>query len=556
MARNNSELVYLPLGGAGEIGMNLYLYGYGPAHRRQWLMVDFGVTFAGEYEPGADLIFPDIRFIEEERTNLAGILLTHAHEDHFGAVADLWHRLGADVYATPFTAALLKAKLIEDGRDGQIPIVEVARQGRFSIGPFDIELVNVAHSIPEPNAVVIRTPLGTVLHTGDWKIDPHPITDPPTDEARLRALGDEGVGALICDSTNAFRDGVSASEADVARSLAKLVAEAPYRVAVTAFASNVARLRSVMEAAYASGREVVVVGRAMRRILQVARDTGYLPSDYRFLSDETFAALPRARVLALCTGSQGEPRGAMARIAQNDHPRVSFAAGDWAIFSARTIPGNEKAVTRVQNNLADIGVHVITDAEALVHVSGHPRRGELAQMYQWTRPQAAIPMHGEARHLLEQARLAREAGIPRVIEAQNGCMVRLLPGPAEIVDEVPVGRLYKDGRLVLAREDDAIARRRKLSFAGAVVVSLVLTGRGELAADPAVSLLGLPIADASATPFEDIVRDAALTALEGIPRPRRKDTAMTGEAVRRSVRAAVGHAWGKRPVCTVTVTIV
>ncbi len=556
MAKQRSELVYLPLGGAGEIGMNLYLYGFGPRHRRQWLVVDFGVTFPGEYEPGVDLIFPDTRFIEEERQNIVGIVLTHAHEDHFGAVIDLWPRLGAKVYATPFTAALLRAKLIEEGREGTVPIEEIPLKARFTLGPFDIELVTVAHSIPEPNALVIRTELGTVVHTGDWKLDPDPIAGQPTDAERLKAVGEEGVATLICDSTNAFRDGVSPSEADVAESLARVIAETRHRVAVTTFASNVARLRSVMEGAYSARREVIVVGRAMQRIIQVARETGYLPEHYAILGDDHYDRLPRNKVAALCTGSQGEPRGAIARIAVNDHPRVKFAAGDRAIFSSRTIPGNDKAVTRVQNHLADLGVEVITDAEALVHVSGHPRRAELEQMYAWTKPQAVIPMHGESRHLLEHARLARDNGIGHALPVHNGSIVRLLPGLAEVIDEAPVGRLYKDGHLILDPEDGAIAQRRKLSYVGTVSVSVVLTRKGDVAADPIVSIIGLPLTDGAGTPMGDIAVDAAYGALDGIPRPRRKDRDMVGEAVRRAVRAAIGQAWGKRPLCSVLVTVV
>lgn len=557
MARNrDTELVFLPLGGAGEIGMNLYLYGLGPAHARQWLIVDCGVTFPGEYEPGVDLIFPDIRFLEEERGNIAGILLTHAHEDHFGAVADLWPQLRAPVYATPFTAALLRAKLIEDGREGSVPITELPLRARLEIGPFDIELVNMTHSIPEPNGVVIRSELGTIFHSGDWKIDPEPVTPPHIDVARLKALGDEGIAALVCDSTNAFRDGVSPSEAEVGKSLAKIIAESPHRVAVTTFASNVARMRSVMTGAYAAGREVVVVGRAMRRIVEVARETGYLPDEYEVLDDEHYEHLPRNKVVALVTGSQGEARGAMARIATDQHPKVSFAAGDRAVFSTRTIPGNEKAVARVQNALARLGVEVVTDNEALVHVSGHPRRGELARLYAWTRPDTLVPIHGEARHLQEHVRFARAQGVPHAVEAHNGDIVRLLPAPAGIVDDAPVGQIYKDGNLIIASDDGTVAARRRLSHVGAVAVSLALTRRGDLAGEPQAVLIGVPELDGDGVRFADIALEVAAGALDGIPRARRKDPALVGEAVRRAVRGAIGQAWGKRPVVSVMVSLV
>ena len=555
-AKQNDELVFLPLGGAGEIGMNLYLYGYGPPRARQWLMVDLGVTFGGPNEPGVDVILPDTGFIEAERANLVGILLTHCHEDHFGAVADLWPRLGADVYATPFTAGLLRAKLIERGGSEDMSIRETPLQSRLEIGPFDVELVTVAHSIPEPNAVVIRTPAGTIVHSGDWKLDRDPIVGPPTDAARLQEIGAEGVGALVCDSTNALRDGVSPSEADVAHVLAGIIARAERRVAVTTFASNVARLRSVIAAARAADRHVVIVGRAMHRILQVARETGYLDEGTELLGEEDYGYLPRDKVVALCTGSQGESRAALARIATDEHPHVTLSSGDMVIFSSRTIPGNGKDVARVQNDLADIGVEIITDADAPVHVSGHPRRGELEQMYEWIRPEALIPMHGEPLHLHAHAEFARACGIPRALPARNGTMIRLLPGPAEIVDEAPAGRLYRDGRLLVQADAGPVRERRKLSFVGAVTVALALTRKGEVVADPQVALFGVPLETAGGRPFAELARDAALGALDGIPRPRRKDPELVREAVRRAVRAEVGAAWGKKPLCAVMVTVV
>ena len=546
----------MPLGGVGEIGMNLYLYGYGREGARDWLIVDMGVTFGSEYEPGVDVILPDIRFIEEERHNIAGLLLTHAHEDHFGAVADLWPLLGCvPVYATPFTAEMLKSKLAESGIIDGFPLHIMPLGGRRSIGPFDVELVSMSHSIPEPSAVIIRTPLGAALHTGDWKLDDTPLTSAPTDAERLKALGNDGLSALICDSTNAVRDGVSLSEADVAVTLDRLIKEAPQRVAVTTFASNVARIRSVANAAAAAGRDLVVVGRAMYRVIEAAQATGYIDHDLPFLEETAFERLRPRKVVALCTGSQGEPRAAMARIAQGEHPNVTLDPGDWVIFSSRTIPGNEKAVARVQNGLADRGIEVITDTDAPIHVSGHPRRGELEQLYGWVKPTVAIPMHGEGRHLEAHARLAERLGVEQVFRARNGTMVRLLPGPAAIIDEVPVGRLYRDG-MILSRDSDGQVRdRRKLSCAGSVAVSLVLSEKGVLLAEPEVALTGLPQTDTQGTPFATIARDAVIGTIESIPKPRRKDQALVSEAVRRSVRAAVNQAWGKKPVCSVLLTV-
>jgi len=552
----DADFVFLPLGGVGEIGMNLYLYGYGREGAREWLIVDMGVTFGSEAEPGIDVILPDISFIEEERNNIVGLLLTHAHEDHFGAVADLWPALaGIPVYATPFTAEMLKSKLFELGLVNGFPLQVIPLGDRRTIGPFDIELISMSHSIPEPSAVVIRTPLGAALHTGDWKLDNNPLTSAPTDVARLKALGDDGVSALICDSTNAIRDGVSPSEADVAAVLARLIREAPKRVAVTTFASNVARIGSVAKAAGAAGRELVVVGRAMLRVIEAAQATGYLPQNLHFHDETAFDRLPPHKVVALCTGSQGEPRAAMARIAQDEHPNVELDEGDWVIYSSRTIPGNEKAVSRVQNALSDLGVEVITDQDAPVHVSGHPRRGELEQLYRWVKPSAAIPMHGEGRHLEAHAKLAEKLGVKTVVRARNGTMVRLIPEPAQIIDDVPVGRLYRDGMILTRADHGQVRERRKLSFVGSVAVSVVLSDKGILLAEPEIALTGLPLADREGTPFAKIARDAVVGTIDSIPRPKRKDQALVSEAVRRSVRAAVNQSWGKKPMCSVLLTV-
>lgn len=557
--RNRDALVFVPLGGVGEIGMNLYLYGYGRPGAYEWLVVDMGVTFGSEYEPGIDVIMPDIRFLEEERHNIAGILLTHAHEDHFGALPDLWPLLGrVPVYATPFTAEMLKSKIAEANHIPQedFPLEVLPLGAARMIGPFQVELLTMSHSIPEPSAVLLTTPLGRVLHTGDWKLDETPLTSPPTDEARLRQIGREGLDAIVCDSTNAIREGVSPSEAEVGANLKDLIAKAPHGVAVTTFASNVARLGSVARAARAAGRELVVVGRAMYRVIEAAQATGYLDPDLSFHEETAFDTLPRDKVVALCTGSQGEPRAAMARIASGEHPNVSLKPGDWVIFSSRTIPGNEKAVGRVQNALSDAGMEILTDQDALVHVSGHPRRGELRELYDWLKPEIAVPMHGEGRHLEAHAGLAEELGVKQVIRARNGTMVHLLPQPAEIVDDVPGGRLYRDGTILTSADAGQVRERRKLSFAGIVTVSLVLTTRGDLVTDPEVSLNGIPEEDNHGIPLWEVAREAAIGTVESIPRPRRKDPSLVAEAVRRGVRAALNQTWGKKPVCTVLTTVI
>jgi ribonuclease J len=552
---SRDELVLLALGGIGEIGMNCYLYGLGPPDARQWLMVDLGITFPeGENDPGVDVILPDLRYIEAERGSLAGLLLTHAHEDHFGAVIELWPRLRVPIYATPFTAALLRAKVAEFGKRRELPIREVALGSRFDIGPFALELVEMAHSIPESNALLLRTPMGTVLHTGDWKLDPTPVVGGTVAPARLAEIGGEGITALVCDSTNAMRDGRSPSEQDVARTLGEIIAQAKRRVVVTIFASNVARIRAVWEAARATGRRLVVAGRAMHRIIDVAIATGYLPQDFDYDDQSRFSHLGAAEVVALCTGSQGEPRAAMARIAADEHPDIELDRGDLVIFSSRTIPGNERTVGQIQNRLVDIGCEVITDADALVHVTGHPRRDELKEMYAAVKPRLAIPMHGESRHLEAHRKLARAAGVKTVVSIRNGEMVRLAPDPAEIVDQAPVGRLFRDGHLLIAAEDSPVRERRSLAFAGIVIVALARSGKGNVSPEAEVVLDGVPQADAEGRSMLEIVRRTIEGTLRSIPRDRQKDAEMVREAVRRAVRNAVDDAWGKRPVVKVLLT--
>jgi ribonuclease J len=551
------ELVFAPLGGVGEIGMNLSIYGVGSERSRTWLAIDFGVSFGSEdLLPGIDLVLPDIRFLVEERRNLVGIVLTHAHEDHFGALLDLWPRLRVPVYATPFTAALLDAKRRGEPGAPEIPVHVVALGSRFTLGPFDIELVSVAHSIPESNALIIRTALGTVLHTGDWKIDPTPVIAPPTDEAKLRALGQEGVLALIGDSTNAVREGRSPSERDVAKTLAELVRKARGRVAVTTFASNVASIRSAAEAAAAAGREVVVIGRAMERIVQVARETGYLEGIGAFRGIEVYGQLSPDKVMALCTGSQGEPRAALARIAEESHPEITLTRGDCVVFSSRTIPGNEKPVNNIVNALVRQGIEVVTDRNELVHVSGHPRRAELEDMYGWVRPQIAIPVHGEALHLHEHAQLARRLGVKQVIECQDGDLIRLAPGRAEMIDEVPAARLYKDGRVLVEAEARTVSERRRLAFAGVVSVALVVTPQGELAADPELQLTGIPERDANGEPMAEVAYAAVMDAFKSLPRPQRRDPDALAESLRRAVRNTLAAHWDKKPTCHVYVLTV
>ena len=556
MSSPNSELVFAPIGGVGEIGMNLYIYGLGDERKRTWLIVDVGVSFASEeHLPGVDLILPDIKFLIEERRNIAGIVLTHAHEDHFGALLDLWPKLKVPVYATPFTAALFEAKRLGEREAPEVPVKEVALGSRFQVGPFDIELCSVAHSIPESNALIIRTPHGNVLHTGDWKIDPTPVLGSTTDKKKLRALGDEGCLALIGDSTNAVREGRSPSEVDVAKTLTELIANAPSRVAVTTFASNVARVRAVAEAAHAAGREVVLVGRAMERVAQVARETGYLDGIREFRGIDMYGHLPRDKVVAICTGSQGEPRAALARIAADEHPEIGLSKGDRVIFSSRTIPGNEKAVSKIVNGLIDQGVEVITDRTHLVHVSGHPRRAELEELIGWVRPQLLIPVHGESLHLSEHAKLARSLGI-QVGMCRNGDLVKLGPGDPGIVDEIPVGRVYKDGALLVEENSRAVVDRKRLSFAGIAFVAMAMTEKGQLASDPEIELVGIPEKSIGGASMLETANDVVMETFETLPKPRRRDPDAVEESIRRAVRGALAQNWGKKPLVYVHVLIV
>lgn len=553
-ARNDGdELVFCPLGGVGEIGMNFGLYGFGPARARKWLIVDVGVSFPDATMPGADLVLPDTRFIEKQADNIVGIVITHAHEDHYGALLDLWPRLRKSVWMTPFTAGLLEAKRGMDG-GADIP-VEIYRAGdRFNVGPFEIEAIAVTHSIPEPVSLAIKTPLGVVIHTGDWKIDPEPTVGPLIDEARFTALGDEGVLALICDSTNALREGDSPSERQVAGGLREVIEAASGRVAVTTFSSNVGRIRSIAEAARDAGRQVLVLGTSLKRVINVATELGYLSGLPEFVTEEDYGAIPRENLVILCTGSQGEPRAALAKLARDEMRSVALSPGDTVVYSSRVIPGNEKPILETKNLLIEQGIKIIEDGDALVHVSGHPRRNELRQMYKWTRPNMLVPVHGEAAHLVAHGLLGQESGIPQIGHVRNGDILRLAPGGPEIIDTVPVGRLYKDGKLVGTDEEMGIRDRRKLSYVGHVAVNVVLDDRFNLAGDPDLIAIGVALADKKKEPLENLMLDAAIGAVESIPRVRRKNLDLVAESVRRAVRASANEAWGKKPLVTVFVT--
>jgi ribonuclease J len=543
------ELLFVPLGGAGEIGMNLSLYGFGAAGRETWMMVDLGITFGDDRLPGVDVIMPDPAFIAERRDRLAGLVLTHAHEDHLGAVPYLWERLQCPIYATPFAVSILKRKLQEVGLDVRVPITTVPLGGRFTLGPFDLELITLTHSIPEPNALAIRTPLGTVLHTGDWKFDPTPVVGPVSDEAALRKLGDEGVLAIVCDSTNVFTEGTSGSEADLRESLTRLIAAASGRVAVACFATNVARLETIAAAAADNGRDVVLAGRSMRRIEEAARENGYLAGVRAFLDEADAGYLPRDKTVIICTGSQGEPRAALARIAAGDHPRVALDPGDTVIFSSRVIPGNETAIARLHNQLAQRGIEVITWHDEFVHVSGHPARDELVRMYQLARPRIAVPVHGEARHLMAHARLARECQVTETVVAENGAVVRLAPDPVGTIERVTAGRLALEGNRVVSLEGELVRSRLRALYNGAAVATVVLDREGRLVGVPQLTAIGL--LDAGDTALADEIVAAIGRVLGELPRAARDDDQTVKEAVRVTVRRAFRDRLDKKPVTNV-----
>ena len=539
------ELVFLPLGGSGEIGMNMNLYGFGPPTARKWIMIDCGVTFGDLATPGVELICPDPTFILEERENLLGLILTHGHEDHIGAVALLAPDFKCPVYATAFTAKLVDSKLEERGVTLDMKVIDLG--ARLRIGPFDLEFVTLTHSIPEPNGVIIRTPLGMVLHTGDWKIDPEPTLGPVTDSPRLRAVGDEGVLAMVCDSTNVLSSGESGSEMRVKESLTKLIAAQEGRVAVTTFASNVARVVSVCEAAYAADRSVCLLGRSMHRIVGAARDVHLLPAGINFVEPEEAGFLPREHVLYLCTGSQGEPRAALARIARDDHRDLVLTEGDTVIFSSKIIPGNERGIFELINDLVELGVKVITEKDAFTHVSGHPNRDELRKMYEWVRPRYAVPVHGEARHLEAHADFALTLGVKDAVAPRNGDVIRLAPGEPEVIDEVPAGRWLLDGELLLPEGAGPMRERRKLAFAGVVTVAIAIDEHGDLAAAPAVAIAGAPKEAPGVDDVGALVSEKAEAGFRNLSKKQRLDDEAVDLAVSRAVRTVMTGFWGKRP---------
>lgn len=551
---DKAELLFLPLGGCNEIGMNLNAYAYGPMHDRRWIIVDMGVSFGDLRTPGVDVIIPDPGFIEEQRDNIEAIFLTHAHEDHIGAVGHLWHRFQKPMYATPFTAELIRHKLNDAGVIDKAKLNVVPLGGKVKAGPFEVEYVTLTHSIPEPNGLAIKTPAGTILHTGDWKIDPDPQIGAPFDSTVLEKMGDEGVLAMVCDSTNVFEEGEAGSEGSCRDELVDLIGEQTGRVAVTAFASNVARVESIVRAAEANGRHVCLVGRSMHRITAAAKAVGMLADCAEFVDEKEAGYLPPEAILYLCTGSQGEPRAALSRIAQGNHPHVTLNKGDTVIFSSRVIPGNERGIFDLQNALAEKGVKLITDRMRHIHVSGHPCRDELRRMYSWVRPRISVPVHGERRHILEHADYAKSLQVSEAVTPKNGDVIRLAPGRAKIVDEVPTGRLLLDGNRLIPENAQGIQERRRLSFAGHVTVAICFDNNADIIDGPEVFVRGYSEPDGRTLDETiDAFDEAAENAIDGLKRKARLDDETVERSLIRALRKVGERELGKRPLIDVSI---
>ncbi|MEO0499922.1 MAG: ribonuclease J [Pseudomonadota bacterium] len=538
-----NQLVFLPLGGSGEIGMNVNLYGCDG----KWIMVDLGMTFGDPSYPGVDLVLPDLSFIEKHRKNLLGIVLTHGHEDHIGAIPYLVGDLDVPLYATPFTAGLIRKKLQEEGIERETELNVIDNEGSFDLGPFHLTYVPLAHSILEGNALLIDTPHGKIFHTGDWKLDPEPVTGTPTTPEELTAIGDEGILALVGDSTNVFNKKASGSETGVRKALEKVVKAQKGRVLVTTFASNAARVKTIGEVAKATGRQLCMVGRSLHRILEVAQANDYLTDFPDPIREDEAMSLPRDKVLIVSTGTQGEPRAALSRIADTSHARIKLEDGDTVIYSSKEIPGNEIGIGIVQNQLAGQGIKIITERQAPIHVSGHPGVPELEAMYGWIRPDISVPVHGERRHMEEHARLAKRVGTKHQIVPANGSAIRLAPGKPKIVDHVEYGRLVLDGDLIVPADGQTIVERRRLSANGFIGVVLPLNGKG-LAADPVIQVQGVPVEDE----MDEFILDCKDAAKAAVKKSKSKPDDQLSEAVRIAVRRTARDWTGKKPVTTVS----
>ena len=545
-----NELLYSPLGGAGEIGMNMNLYAYGEPDNHKWIIVDIGVTFADDTYPGIDLIYPDAGFINDKKDNLLGIILTHAHEDHIGAVVYVWPKLKCQIYATPFTAALLIEKFKEKKIDitNYLKIVELG--GKINLSPFKIEFVTLTHSIAEPNGLKIDTPSGTIFHTGDWKYDPDPLVGDKINSSRLKEIGEEGVMAMICDSTNVFSIGRSGSEADVRKSLIDIIEKQKKRIIVTSFASNVARMETIFFCAQKTGRQISLVGRSMQKIYKAAKKCGYLDEAVEPVDARDVKNISRDKIIYLCTGSQGEPLGAMNRISNYIHPDVYLEAGDTVIFSSKIIPGNEKKLYNLHNKLVREGIEVISEETDFVHVSGHPNRDDLKDMYNWIKPECLIPVHGEQRHMLEHINFAKEMNVKYPLKVENGDIVRLSPGSPEVYDKAPYGKVFLDGHIPVEEDSQFIKERKNLSSNGFLSVTIIITSKGKIYNNVFINFLGLPIYEVEQ--FKNELQELIESTTRTFSLNNKKQDENYKEAIKIICRKFSKEKTGKKPITNIS----
>jgi len=543
----NKELFFCPLGGSGEIGMNMNLFGYGSPEDTKWLIVDMGVTFADESVPGIDLIYPDPGFIVDKKKDLLGIVLTHAHEDHIGSVAHIWPKLKCNIYSTPFTSVLIKEKFKEKKIDIEKYLKIVQLNGSIKLENFNVEFVTLTHSILEPNGLIIKTPMGTILHTGDWKCDPNPLIGDSINEKRLKEIGNEGVVAMICDSTNVFNPGRAGSENDVRDSLLKIMRNINKRIIVTSFASNVARMETIFYCAEKTGREISLVGRSMNRIFKAARQCGYLDKVKEPIDPRDAKKIPREKIVLLCTGSQGEPNGAMMRITNDIHPDIAIEKEDTVIFSSKIIPGNEKKLFKMHNQLVKNGIEVISEENEFVHVSGHPNREDLKDMYNWIKPRSVIPVHGEHRHMVEHINFAKEMQVPYPLQVENGDVVKIPKnGKPEIVDKAPTGRMYLDGSVSIGEDSKSIKERKNLSFNGLLEITIIVNEKGSVK-KPFISLIGLPVSEESKMDFQMDLEHEIYKICKTFSAGNPKQEKNLQEKIKSNCRKIIKNRIGKRP---------
>jgi ribonuclease J len=543
---SKEELLFCPLGGSGEIGMNLNLYAYGKEDDQKWIAVDMGVTFADDSIPGIDLIYPDPGFLIDKKKDLLGIVLTHAHEDHIGSVAIIWPRLKCNIYATPFTAALLKEKFKEKKIDIASYLKIVPLNGKINLGPFEIEFITLTHSILEPNGLSIKTPVGIVLHTGDWKCDPNPLIGESIDEKKLKEIGNQNVLAMVCDSTNVFNEGRAGSESDVRESLLKIISNLDKKIIVTTFASNVARMETVFYCAQKSNRQISLVGRSMHRIYKAAKQCGYLQNLIEPIDPRDAKNISRNKIIYLCTGSQGEPMGAMKRITSGIHPDVFLEKDDTVIFSSKIIPGNEKKLYAMHNEIVKNNIEIITEENAFVHVSGHPNRDDLKDMYSWVKPKSIIPVHGEHRHMIEQAKFAKEMKVPHSLQIENGDIIKIYPGDnPKIIDKAPSGRMYLDGSISVREDSNSIKERRSLAINGYLDITLPISNNGKIR-KPVISFKGLPVENLDETFIFDL-EDEIDEICKTFSLQNKKQEFNLIEALKQNCKRIVREKTGKKP---------